>query len=218
MAKGALKTPVFGEWLRKKRGKQSLGEFAIQVRRHAAPLGLKFDRSQVEKIEAGRIPSVPILEALAPVLGVTSVMLQARVVAELKGERADAAHDGADYQNSRTVTSSGTQVEVKETPHEHPLGGTTHGDRPAAGTTNRVSESEAARDAELQDNIQYFLRRGARLRELQQLVDRLRASADDVRAVADLLQPGPADEDTRTQRPDAAPGDAGSPRKGKKGR
>jgi transcriptional regulator with XRE-family HTH domain len=83
----ALKSPQFGAWLRKQRGDKTLEEFAILIRRHAKAFGLEFDRSQVVKLEGGRVPSLPILWALAPVLECSVVELEQRISAELRGER-----------------------------------------------------------------------------------------------------------------------------------
>ena len=196
----ALRTPKFGAWLHKQRGRKTLEEFAIQVRHHAAPMGLEFDRSQIKKLEAGRLPSVPIMQALAPVLDLAPQDIQARIIAELRGEpyRVASAED-AHEKKSHGVTSPDMGVGVQgshatvEIPHLPVAGGDRLDPDPS-----RVSEFDAAAEAVVAENIRIVLRERS---ELQELIDRLRASADDVRAVADILQLSPTNEGTRTKRP-----------------
>jgi transcriptional regulator with XRE-family HTH domain len=62
-----VKAPNFGAWLQLQRGDRSLEQVARAVRRLIEPTGLKVDQSQLSRIEAGRVPSWPILLALARV-------------------------------------------------------------------------------------------------------------------------------------------------------
>jgi len=55
----------FGRWLQLQRGERSLEQIAIKVRPLVKAAGLKVDQSMLYKIERGRIPSWPMLAALA---------------------------------------------------------------------------------------------------------------------------------------------------------
>jgi len=69
-ARFQVSAPKFGSWLKLQRGSRSLEQIALQVRPLVQPVALKVDRSLIQKIEQGRIPSWPMLAALSRVYGV----------------------------------------------------------------------------------------------------------------------------------------------------
>jgi transcriptional regulator with XRE-family HTH domain len=115
----ALRTPLFGQWLAKQRGSKSLEKFAIPARVHAKRLGLKFDRSQIAKLEEGRLPSVPMLWVLAPTLSVSVPHLEAMIVAELRGDlvRAESTHEKKSAKKDLGMTFPDISTSVQRSPH-----------------------------------------------------------------------------------------------------
>lgn len=207
------KSPKFGAWLLLRRGKRSLEQIARQVR----PLlpGMKVDQSLIFKIEAGRVPSWPILSALAVVYEVPLAEMSQRLADAITFDGREAieratAHDRADPAHSEvpkkimsprppSVTSSVPDADVLDQ-QSSIAGGAQHGNSAAfgsGGTTDRLSESQSARDAEM--------RRITELDQLVSLIARLDTSAESVRFVADALRAHVGPAATRTSQP-ARPG------------
>lgn len=84
-----VRAPKFGAWLQLQRGDRSLEQIAIQVRHLIKPTGLKVDQSQIFKIEDGRIPSWPILLALAQVYALDQIEMLANLLTALEFPGAD---------------------------------------------------------------------------------------------------------------------------------
>jgi transcriptional regulator with XRE-family HTH domain len=81
--KPLLQTKGFGEWLTKAKHGRSHAEFAVPIRELLKPTGMRVNRSAIEKLENGRLPSVLMLYALSRVLHVPLEELTARVLSEV---------------------------------------------------------------------------------------------------------------------------------------
>lgn len=73
--------PAFGAWLKELRGARtwSLEQAAIQVRKHLERTGLTVPRSLIAKIEAGRVPTWPLLLAFSRIYSVPEAETAARL-------------------------------------------------------------------------------------------------------------------------------------------
>jgi hypothetical protein len=82
--KPTIRAPKFGRWLQKRRGEnRSLESVAARVRSRLEPLGVKFNRSQLKRIEdEGQVPHVLVLHQLAAVYGERTEELIRLIVAE----------------------------------------------------------------------------------------------------------------------------------------
>ncbi len=107
--------------------------------------------------------------------------------------------------HAKEMTSPVPLHEVEQThPGSTPKGGATHAaeQTTAKRSADRVSESESAADKYVRE----FSARVLHRRDLlQELVDRLHASADEVRAIAEILQPGSGTQGVGTKRSADAP-------------
>jgi transcriptional regulator with XRE-family HTH domain len=174
-------------------------------------------QSDISKWEKkGQVPTINPLLRLASALGVSvNTLLEGvnsdydRVIERTNSEQLVKKP----YEQTYPVTPSG----VKERPPDY-----IEGDRanaPAEDTrasARRVSQPESTRETQINGKIAIILRERA---DLQGLVDRLHASADDVRAVARILQSGAADESVGAKRSADAGRAAASPgRKRRTGR
>lgn len=65
-----VRAPKFGRWLELQRRGRTFEQVAIQLRPMVEASGLKVDRSTVKKMEAGQVPSWPLLLGLSAVYGV----------------------------------------------------------------------------------------------------------------------------------------------------
>lgn len=82
--KPTLRAPGFGRWLKARRGKKSLEAVASRVRTRLARLGVKFNRSQLLKIEEqGLVPHAVVLYELARAHGVSAGDVIDRIANEL---------------------------------------------------------------------------------------------------------------------------------------
>jgi hypothetical protein len=83
--KPTIRAPKFGKWLAMRRGEtRSLESVAIDVRRRLEPLGVKFNRSQLKRIEdQGQVPHVLVLYALAASYRVSADTLVNLIAGEL---------------------------------------------------------------------------------------------------------------------------------------
>jgi transcriptional regulator with XRE-family HTH domain len=104
MAKGvAVSAPMFGTWLTGLRGDASFEQIAIKLRDLVQSTGLKVDRSQIKKLEQGRVPSWPLLLALCQVYDVPVMETVAILVASLEFQ-------GAEKLFLRTTRTNSTQT------------------------------------------------------------------------------------------------------------
>lgn len=130
----ALRTPKFGKWLRFKRDGASLEEFAIRIRPHAQPFGLEFDRSQITKLEKGRLPSLPIVWALSSALRISVAELEQKIAAELSGIEI----------GTTEVTASVTDDGIQETKLGEEFG------REPSPTGDRLPQSQSSETTDLE--------------------------------------------------------------------
>src|SRR5262245_4698323 len=81
---GISHAPAFGRWIAQRRGRQSLEQIALKIRPYVESTGLKVDRSSLAKVEAGRLPSWPMLAALAIVFEVPMREMVDRLVSSIE--------------------------------------------------------------------------------------------------------------------------------------
>jgi transcriptional regulator with XRE-family HTH domain len=198
--------PEFGETLKGLREGKGWGQReAVDIaqrkgyRRLSRQIMLRLERGQVKN------PNPDVLRDVAAFYGVEYATLAAQftaltygvriTVAEVLRSRADSTHGKKPY----ALTSSVPEDRVQQTPAKDTTGEAVHGDSAAAGTTNRLSESEQARDAEM--HRAFIEERSAMERDV---IAKLYGLADGVRDVADALlgraQPPPSGETVTAQR------------------
>jgi len=95
VGKPKIRAPKFGQWLERRRGKaHSFEAVALRVRRLLEPHGVKFNRSQLLKIEQeGLVPSALVLCALARVYHVSPAALLDKIASELGLSSSRQLHD-----------------------------------------------------------------------------------------------------------------------------
>jgi transcriptional regulator with XRE-family HTH domain len=172
-------------------------------RRLSRQIMLRLERGQVKN------PNPDVLRDVAAFYGVEYAALAAQftaltygvriTVAEVLNPRADPTHAKKPY----ALTSSVPEDRVQHPPTANGiLGEAAHGDdSAAAGTPDRLSKSQSARDVEVRNSIIADRKDIGR-----ELIDRLTKAADDIRSVADALRTS----DTPPPAGGARPGDAGS--------
>lgn len=128
-----VKAPKFGKALKLRRGKKSLEEVAIPVRKLLEDTGLKIPRSLIDKIERGRVPDWPIFAALCRVYG----MDIERAVLQLL--------NALEFPGSRDLLRQPEGVELASNPE---LAATSGGDVSDDLTSSRVFAEEIRRIAD----------------------------------------------------------------------
>lgn len=88
-ARPILTAPAFGQWLATQRGRRSYEAIASRLRPYVKDFGLKVDRSSVQKMETGRVPSWPMLWALSEIYRVPLPDMARQLLAVLLVLRAD---------------------------------------------------------------------------------------------------------------------------------
>lgn len=112
--------PAFGAYLSGLRNGSKLEEIAASVRALVRPCGLKFDPSHLHKIEAGRVPSWPLLLALARVYGKTPLSMVSSLLEALEfpGSVDLIRHSGtgqsASDSASRSDDDHGTRAQLQQ--------------------------------------------------------------------------------------------------------
>jgi len=81
---GISHAPAFGLWVLSQRGQLSLEDLAVKIRPYVEPSGLQVDRSTIKKIEQGRLPSWPMVGALAIAFGIPTREVIDRLISAIE--------------------------------------------------------------------------------------------------------------------------------------